>query len=71
MSSHLAADEEATPVGYDPDHTDRFFLSKTHGLIIVDSDESVWECEVGAFLMFDMPADAVELKPANGEETPQ
>lgn len=62
MTSHLADDEEATPVGYDPDTTDRFFLSESRGLVIVESDDTVWECEIGAFQLFELPADAVELK---------
>lgn len=42
---------------------ERFFVSPTQGLILVEQDESVWECDLGGYRITAVPADAVEWRP--------
>jgi hypothetical protein len=50
---------------------DQFFVSPSQGLILVDSDGAVWECDLSGYRITDVPEDAIRLVPvAAGAEPP-
>lgn len=65
MSPHWAEEDGAVEHPTLDGPEERFFVSPTQGLILVETDLSVWECDLAGYRITEVPTDAVEWRPVD------